>query len=169
MQLSQSCTLAYPRNTGLESSGAVMKRLLMLVIFTGLAFQRVEAATHPALDPKADAARCLECHADKTKGVVVHSAMAKGCLSCHEVRVVRDITRVKLTTTNPLALCLTCHANKNASTIKGNVHSPAVRECLTCHDPHRSANKNLLVKATSGPTQQENLCLSCHNTAMDVP
>ena len=146
-----------------------MKRFLMLVIFTGLALHRVDAATHPPLDPKVDAGKCIQCHGDLTKGKFVHTAMAKGCLTCHVVRMTNDITRVKLTTTNPLALCLTCHENKDATTIKGVVHSPAVRDCLKCHDPHRAENKDLLVMSTAGATPQNNLCLTCHNTGTNVP
>jgi len=141
----------------------------MLAMLIGLTVPRLEAAKHPTLDPNVDAAKCLECHGDKTKGKFVHAAMAKGCLSCHEVRVNKDITRLKLVTTNSLTLCLSCHADKSASNIKGKVHSPAVRQCLQCHDPHTAGDKNLLLRPTSGATQQENLCLSCHNTGVEIP
>src|SRR5579859_7605634 len=102
------------------------------------------AKEHPVpLDKNVDAAKCLECHEDKTKGKAVHSAIATGCLSCHEVRVNKDITRVKLITTTPQALCLSCHSEKDASTLKGTVHPPAVRDCIKCHDPHTSDNKKI--------------------------
>ena len=127
------------------------------------------AAKHPvALDPKVDAAKCLECHADKTKGKSVHSALKTGCLSCHEVRVNRDATHVKLTKPTVAGLCFTCHSNKNPSSLKGKVHPPAVRDCLKCHDPHASANKDQLRKAASGD-KAENLCLSCHDVGVNVP
>src|ERR1039458_5498442 len=84
---------------------------------------RVSAAKHPVpLDPKADSSTCLACHEDKSKGKSVHSAIAMGCTSCHEIRTTKDVTRVKLITTPPAALCLTCHADKNATEIKGTVH-----------------------------------------------
>ena len=127
------------------------------------------ADIHPVpLDKNADSAKCLECHADKAKGKSVHTAVATGCTSCHEVRVNKDVTRVKLITATPAALCFTCHADKNPADIKGTVHQPAVRDCLKCHDPHESDNKNQLLKATSGD-QKENLCLGCHNTGLNVP
>ncbi|MBI1740577.1 MAG: hypothetical protein HYR57_06820, partial [Candidatus Koribacter versatilis] len=48
------------------------------------------AKKHPVpLEEKTDSAKCLECHEAKSKGKVVHSAMALGCRSCHEVRVNR--------------------------------------------------------------------------------
>ena len=89
-------------------------------------------------------------------------------MSCHEVRVNKDVTRVKLITTTPYGLCLTCHADKNAEEIKGTVHSPAVRDCLKCHDPHVADNKDQLLKATVGDAK-ENLCLTCHKTGLNVP
>jgi predicted CXXCH cytochrome family protein len=140
-----------------------------LVLVSALSVPAV-AKQHPVpLDPKTDAAKCAECHADKAKGKVVHSAIATGCLSCHEIRVNRDVTRVKLITTTPYRLCLQCHGDKDASQIKGHVHSPAVRDCVKCHDPHVSDNKNQLLKPASGATAKENLCLSCHNKGVNVP
>ena len=127
------------------------------------------AATHPVpLEPNTDSAKCIECHEDKAKGKFVHSAIPMGCTTCHEIRVNKDITRVKLTTTTPQALCLTCHADKDAATLKGTVHPPAVRDCVKCHDPHQSDNKNQLLKPTSGDKGQ-NLCLDCHKQGLNVP
>lgn len=127
------------------------------------------AAKHPVpLEKGVTSEKCLECHAELTKGKAVHSAMATGCLSCHEVRVNRDVTRVKLTTVTPARLCLQCHTNKDASQINGKVHSPAVRDCLKCHDPHQSANEKQLLKPLSGG-KDENLCLTCHTKGLNVP
>ncbi len=138
---------------------------LVVVIFAGPA----SAAKHPVpLDPKADPATCITCHENKTKGKSVHSAIAMGCLSCHEIRVNRDNTYVKLITATPYKLCLTCHTDKDSTQIKGKVHPPAVRDCLTCHDPHTSDNKNQLLKLTSGD-KKDNLCLTCHTQGANVP
>jgi len=116
---------------------------LALALLTGT---RCLAAIHPVpLDKNTDAAKCLECHSDKNHGKAVHSAMAQGCTTCHEIRVNRDVTRVKLITTTAYKLCLSCHTDKDATQIKGHVHKPAVRDCLTCHDPHTSDNKNQLL------------------------
>ena len=97
----------------------------------------------------------------------MHTAISMGCTSCHEVRVNKDVTRVKLVTATPYGLCLTCHKDKNAAELKGRVHPPAVRDCLKCHDPHESDNKNQLRKPAAGD-QKDNLCLSCHNTGLNV-
>jgi predicted CXXCH cytochrome family protein len=129
---------------------------------------RLAAGEHPVpLDPKTDSAKCLECHEDKGKGPHVHSAIAIGCTSCHEIRVTKSTTRVKLTTTTTGKLCLSCHADKNAADIHGRVHPPAVRDCVKCHDPHQSANAAQLLKPVSGG-KEANLCLSCHATGLGV-
>jgi len=154
---------------GFAERREIVLRFAFLAVIVLCGAVPVLAATHPVpLDPKADSATCLQCHEDKSKGKSVHSAIATGCTSCHEVRVNKDVTRVKLITTTPYALCLTCHADKDASKIQGKVHSPAVRDCLTCHDPHTSDNKNQLLKPLSGG-EKENLCLSCHKIGLNVP
>jgi predicted CXXCH cytochrome family protein len=129
----------------------------------------LNAGQHPVpLEPNMDAARCLECHEDKGKGAHVHTAVTLGCTSCHEIRVAKNVTRVKLITTTSGKLCLTCHADKNAADIQGRVHPPAVRDCVKCHDPHQSANDKQLLKPVSGG-KEENLCLSCHTTGLNAP
>ena len=71
---------------------------IVVLIFAGPA----SAAKHPVpLDPKADSSTCIACHEDKTKGKAVHSAIAMGCTSCHEIRTSKDVTRIKLITTTP--------------------------------------------------------------------
>jgi predicted CXXCH cytochrome family protein len=151
------------------ASRTPVRILPLLAFFTLLTVVPAFAVKHPVtLDPKTDSATCIGCHEDKAKGKSVHSAIAIGCTACHEVRTNRDITHIKLTTATPYKLCLSCHADKDATQIKGHVHPPAVRDCLKCHDPHTSDNKDQLLKATSGD-EKENLCLSCHRTGLDVP
>jgi predicted CXXCH cytochrome family protein len=150
-------------------SFSIMKPIL-IVVLTGLLSMAAWGAIHPVpLDPKQDPATCAQCHQDKTKGKFVHSAIAMGCMTCHEIRVNRGTTRVKLVTPTPAHLCLTCHADKDAKTIKGRVHPPAVRDCIKCHDPHTSDNKFQLLKAESGDSAKNNLCLECHTIGVNVP
>ena len=145
-----------------------VRSILGAVLFTAGALS-LSAATHPVpLDKNTDPAKCIECHEDKSKGKFVHSAIATGCTSCHEVRVSKDVTRIKLITATPGALCLTCHSDMNAAQLKGTVHPPAVRDCVKCHDPHQSDNKYQLLKPDSGDKGQ-NLCLECHTQGLNVP
>jgi len=147
-----------------------LPRLLLFLLFVlAIAASPALAKTHPVpLDKNVDSAKCLECHEDKTKGKAVHSAIQTGCLSCHEVRVNRDVTRVKLITTTPQALCLNCHDDKKVQTGQ-TIHPPAVRDCIKCHDPHESDNPNQLLKPLTGATRDDNLCLQCHNIGVNVP
>jgi predicted CXXCH cytochrome family protein len=142
--------------------------VLAFLLLTALCAAPVAAEIHPVpLDKNTDSAKCMSCHEDKAKGKFVHSAVSMGCTTCHEVRVTKDTTRVKLIATSPLSLCLSCHSDKDATTINGKVHSPAIRDCLKCHDPHTSDNKDQLSKPTSGEGK-DNLCLTCHQTGMNV-
>jgi predicted CXXCH cytochrome family protein len=146
-----------------------LTRALLPLLFVVATAVTALAKTHPVpLDKNVDSAKCLECHDDKAKGKSVHSAIATGCMSCHEVRVYRDITRVKLVTTTPQALCLSCHEDKKVQPGE-TIHPPAVRDCIKCHDPHESDNPNQLLRPTSGDTRDQNLCLGCHSTGMNVP
>ena len=147
------------------SSGRLLAKIALLLLLLGGA-SRAFAGVHPVpIDKNTD---CAQCHAEKAKGKFTHSAIAMGCTTCHEIRTNKDVTRVKLTTTSPQALCLTCHADHNAADMKGRVHPPAVRDCVKCHDPHQSDNKYQLLKPTSGDKDQ-NLCLSCHTQGLNVP
>jgi predicted CXXCH cytochrome family protein len=153
-----------------RSASAIAQQGVISLLLVLVAASSSQAKTHPVpLEPGTDAAKCITCHEDKTKGKAVHSAIATGCLSCHELRVSKDVTRIKLTAVTPVKLCLGCHADKDASQVKGHVHGPAVRDCLKCHDPHTSAFKNQLLKATDGATKDTNLCLQCHTQGLNVP
>lgn len=153
---------AYTPGGAEEMKGTLITVAIALLLVGPLA----KAAEHPV--PIEKDTDCTTCHEDKSKGKHVHSAIAMGCTTCHEVRVNRGVTRVKLITTTPTALCLQCHSDKNAAEIKGHVHPPAVRGCTTCHDPHTSDNPNQLLKPTSGG-KGENLCLQCHTKGLNVP
>ena len=63
-------------------------RAVRLFLGLGLIFSAslIGAATHPVpLDKNTDSAKCIACHQDKAKGKAVHSAIATGCTSCHEI------------------------------------------------------------------------------------
>lgn len=160
--------LIHVRSSVRPSERTALPKLFLLaaVLFLGpSAFAKI----HPVpLDKNVDSSKCLECHEDKSKGKFVHSAIATGCTSCHEVRVNRDVTRVKLITTTTQALCLSCHDDKKVQAGQ-TMHPPAVRDCVKCHDPHESDFPNHLLKAEVGDTRKDNLCLQCHNIGVDVP
>ena len=147
----------------------MLKQFALSLLGLAITFPLAIAQKHPVeLEKNVDASKCLECHKDKTEGKAVHSAIATGCLSCHEVRATNDVTRVKLKTVTPVKLCIQCHSDKDAYNIKGRVHDPAIRDCVKCHNPHASENQGHLLKPASGAGEEGNICLTCHQVGVDV-
>jgi len=145
------------------------RKLAQVVLWVACGSLPLLAAKHPTpLEENADGSKCLECHKDKSQGKAVHSAIATGCLSCHEVRASNDVTRVRLKTVTPVKLCIQCHSDKDANNKKGVVHDPAIRDCLKCHNPHTSDNQDHLLRPVSGAGKDENICLTCHNVGVGV-
>lgn len=127
--------------------------LLTLVLMLAGAV-RVQAGENPVpLEKNVDAAKCLECHEDKTKGPHVHSAISTGCTTCHEVKVVdKDTTNVDLIAPKE-ELCFTCHEKAKNPTLHGPYEKGG---CVYCHDPHVSDfDKQLRAEGNK-------LCLECH-------
>lgn len=97
------------------------------------------AVEHPGVLPKDS--NCSTCHANKTRGRSVHSAMATSCTVCHLTNTQGDMTTLSLAM--PKAqICFACH-EKSAELQK---HSPALTKgsCLDCHDAHSSDRRMLL-------------------------
>jgi len=146
----------------------LIRNLSIAVLFAVCGTAYLFPGKHPVpLDKDIDGAKCLECHENKTKEKSIHTAVKGGCLSCHEVRVARDVTRINLTTNTTLSLCLQCHADKKSAPGQGLLHPPVTRDCTMCHDPHDSPNKDHLRESLSGD-QKENLCLKCHDKGLNV-
>jgi len=105
---------------------------------------RVSAIEHPGSVHAND--NCSSCHADKTKGKSVHSAMSLPCIVCHLVRTQGDMTTLNLLM--PKAkICFACHEQ----ILSVREHRPVVNQpCLECHDPHSSKRRMLLREPTNG-------------------
>ena len=147
---------------------SLVQKLAQVVLWAAFSVIPLQAAKHPTpLQEDADAAKCLECHEEKSHGNSVHTAVAVGCLSCHEVRVAGDVTRVKLKTATVGSLCLQCHENKKAVAGQSSLHPPSASGCIQCHDPHASTNRNHTLKPLSGG-KSENLCLKCHAIGLNI-
>ncbi len=114
----------------------------------------------------AASADCVRCHAphgsDNKKmlaGSVLHAPfLDKSCQACHRPPLG---DRVRLQRRADL-LCSSCHGDVPTSAPAGGSWHPALKGsrtssgCLSCHDPHLSANKKLLVNTGTA------LCTSCH-------
>jgi len=141
-----------------------MKAAKSILIFLALGFgMRARAGEHPVpLEANVDAAKCLECHEDKSKGKNVHTAIAMGCTSCHEVKTEKDVTSINLNQPKD-QLCFTCHAKtaKESDT----QHGPYDKgQCVTCHDPHVSDYPKQLRADLNA-----SFCLECHGVRKEVP
>jgi predicted CXXCH cytochrome family protein len=93
---------------------------------------------HPGILPKD--ANCLSCHANKTRGKSVHSAMALPCTVCHLAQTEGDMTMLSLSMPKE-KICFACHEN-SAGTKR---HSLVAKgQCVHCHDSHSSSRRSLL-------------------------
>lgn len=91
---------------------------------------------------------CSSCHAAKTTGKSVHSAMTISCTVCHVAQTQGDMTRLSLLMPKE-RICSACHdtsaeLRKHSTKVKGL--------CLDCHDAHSSDQRLLLrEQADLGP------------------
>jgi predicted CXXCH cytochrome family protein len=93
---------------------------------------------HPGIVPKD--ANCSSCHANKTKGKSVHSAMLLTCTVCHLARTEGDMTTLNLAWPKE-KICSACHQQF----VELQQHSPVVKgQCVDCHDTHSSSRRSLL-------------------------
>src|SRR5271157_5148235 len=93
---------------------------------------------HPGIIPKG--ADCSSCHANKTKGKSVHSAMALSCTVCHLAQTEGDMTTLSLAWPKE-KICSSCHQQF----VELQQHSPVVKgQCVDCHDTHSSSLRSLL-------------------------
>ena len=111
---------------------------------------------------------CIACHERLVEVPVLHAATRGGCDSCHarlDVSAVPHVSRGKAAkglADEPPELCHTCHEAKALGGLFA--HAP-VRGgmCMTCHDPHGSANRALTRKPIAA------LCLDCHSSVTQRP
>jgi predicted CXXCH cytochrome family protein len=98
----------------------------------------VAAVEHPGVLDEGD--DCSSCHASKTIGKSVHSAMASPCTICHLAQTRGDMTTLSLIMPKE-QICFACH-EKSAELRQ---HTPVVRgRCVECHDSHSSGRRMLL-------------------------
>lgn len=105
---------------------------------------------------------CATCHADtvKTWALSVHRATLfdkdrdkNGCQGCHgpgEAHVAAGGDKTKIIRPQTLkaeelsAICVKCHTHEEVTLWPTSEHARAKVNCLNCHDPHSSGQKNLL-------------------------
>lgn len=129
---------------------------------------------------------CFNCHSDFQNNIdtyaTVHGSVidSKSCINCHNPHSSKQSSLLVDGTNN---LCLRCHNKTIVTDISriGNinqvltraksVHSPVEGGgCVTCHNPHYSEKKSLLVGNfpsglyTEATTENFELCFLCHDT-----
>jgi predicted CXXCH cytochrome family protein len=90
---------------------------------------------------------------------VMHPPFAKQeCTQCHGGSKLNPVLKAP-----QKDLCMQCH-KKNFAAPMPVMHKPVeLGQCSNCHDPHKSLNKKLLLKAGN------DLCLKCHQAKMAEP
>lgn len=111
------------------------------------------------INPNKSPETCFQCHNEKqgefmlpNSHAVLHGKMS--CSDCHDPHKGNAIKGHGATLAAESESCTTCHtAQKGPFIFKHN----AMKEgCTSCHNPHGSVNKKMLVSPDS------NLCLRCH-------
>lgn len=111
------------------------------------------------LKASADADTCYPCHkSERAKSMrTSHHPIREGkmaCSSCHNPHDGSQPKMIKGDSVNEL--CYTCHTEKRGPFL---FEHAAVREdCVSCHEPHGSNHKRLLL------SKMPNLCWNCHFT-----
>ena len=108
---------------------------LLLLLAAALQASVIE---HPGIVPRN--ADCSSCHANKTKGKSVHSAMALPCTVCHLAQTEGDMTTLSQAWPKE-KICSACHQQSTEL----QKHVPVVKgQCVDCHDTHSSSRRALL-------------------------
>jgi predicted CXXCH cytochrome family protein len=118
-------------------------------------------ATQPLASIKADTLSttgCGDCHSGAH-----HPFVAEWQRSAHG----RLVTSSTATTSSG---CVGCHTaqgalrrwNEQANFVERD-SAPLPQTCVVCHDPHGSSNRGQLRFAVDTPSEQQNLCMQCHN------
>jgi len=123
------------KNKAIVAAPSALAASLLLLLTAAMQASTIE---HPGIIPKD--ASCSSCHAGKTKGKSVHSAMALACTVCHLAKAEGDMTTMDLAMPKE-RICFACH-EKSAELQR---HSPVVKgQCVDCHDTHSSSRRSLL-------------------------
>ncbi|PKL52184.1 MAG: hypothetical protein CVV37_02490 [Nitrospira bacterium HGW-Nitrospira-1] len=131
--------------------------LIAAALFISFSFILVAFAQKKAFQTDT-AASCItsSCHAAMGKKKHIHqpAGSGEGCAICHEV-LMKGEHGFKLQTSAP-ELCYQCHENKADKKFK---HTPVQQGmCLSCHLPHESDNKRLLIMPAIDAQ-----CFTCHD------
>jgi DmsE family decaheme c-type cytochrome len=106
-----------------------------------------------------DADTCYTCHkSERAKSMrTSHHPVREGKLGCASCHNPHDGGRPKMLRADSVnELCYTCHTEKRGPF--AFEHAPVREDCVSCHEPHGTNHKRLLVQ------KMPNLCWNCHLT-----
>jgi DmsE family decaheme c-type cytochrome len=117
------------------------------------------ASVKAQLKTKNDSETCFTCHkSERAKSMrTSHHPVREGkigCSSCHNPHDGSQPKMIKADSVNEL--CYSCHTEKRGPFLFE--HAPVREDCVSCHEPHGSNHKRLLVN------KLPNLCWNCHLT-----
>jgi DmsE family decaheme c-type cytochrome len=104
-------------------------------------------------------AMCLGCHRSSVGhawAASAHAANDVSCADCHQIHSAADPVRTQSTEAQ---VCARCHQAVSAAFLSPYHHPvpEGTMTCSSCHDPHGSTARAMLVKSTVDET-----CTSCH-------
>lgn len=100
---------------------------------------------------------CFVCHNEKDYigKKIIHNPVLEDCKNCHYPHSGKFARLLKSEN-----VCVDCHGSMIDAKI---VHPPVEsKECLSCHTPHTSDSKKILVK------QVPDICFECHNKSIFI-
>ena len=111
------------------------------------------------LKTKMDADTCYTCHkSERAKSMrTSHHPVREGKMGCSSCHNPHDGSTPKMIQGESInELCYKCHTEKRGPFLFE--HAPVREDCISCHDPHGSNHKRLLLN------KLPNLCWNCHLT-----
>lgn len=102
---------------------------------------------------------CLACHQNGARILwqgSSHERTQQVCANCHKAHTAKDPVVVAET---QAGVCFECHKDRRAETLKSSSHpiKTGFMPCSSCHNPHGSPARSLLVKESVNST-----CFTCH-------
>lgn len=106
-----------------------------------------------------DSDTCFTCHkSERAKSMrTSHHPVREGKMGCSSCHNPHDGARDKMIKADSInELCYTCHTEKRGPFLFE--HAPVREDCVSCHEPHGTNHKRLLLQ------KLPNLCWNCHLT-----
>lgn len=111
------------------------------------------------LKTRVDSETCYSCHkSERAKSMrTSHHPVREGKLACSSCHNPHDGSRPKMLRADSVnELCYQCHTEKRGPFLFE--HAPVREDCVSCHEPHGSNHRRLLIN------KMPNLCWNCHFT-----